>query len=234
MKKEESEEGMCRNSYRENKIEINCVIFCFEDKKLKVLLIKNESDFDNHKWKLPSAGLNEMPMLQTAQEILRRYISSDDFFLDQLKAFGHHSSLVQENISIVYYAMVRKEKTQEEQELHSNLIWIEANTVTQLDANDRMMLDFSLKELKKNICCSAIGFNLLAEKFTLLQVVNLYEEILGIQINKVNFRRKILQRRLVQSLDEKEEGVSYRAAKFYSLNVPKNEVTWNVKFNFIF
>ncbi|MBO9586595.1 MAG: NUDIX hydrolase [Flavobacterium sp.] len=233
MEKEESEERICQNPHHESKIEINCVIFCFEEKKLKVLLVKNETSLNGFKWKLPSAGLAGKPMLQTAQEILKKHISSDDFFLDQLKAFGHHSPL-QENISIVYYAMVRKENAIEEEDLNSDVIWIEANNATYLESSDRTILDFSLKELKKNICCSAVGFNLLAEKFTLLQVVKLYEEILGMKINKVNFRRKILQRRLVCSLDEKEEGVSYRAAQFYSLNVPKDEVSWNAKFNFIF
>ncbi|MCV2484747.1 NUDIX hydrolase [Flavobacterium sp. SH_e] len=234
MKKEKSEERICHNSYHENKIEINCVIFCFEQKKLKVLLVKNESCFESLRWKLPSDGLKGMSMLKTARQIVKKYIPSDDFFLDQLKAFGHPSSLVEENISIVYYAMVKKEKTVEDEELNSDLIWIETNNVAHLGENDLTILDFSLKELKKNICCSAIGFNLLGEKFTLLQVVHLYEKVLGIKINKTNFRRKILQRRLVHSLNEKEEGVSYRAAKFYSLNMSKDEISWNVKFNFLF
>ncbi len=234
MEREESEERICQNLHHESKIEINCVIFCFEEKKLKVLLVKKETGHNGFNWKLPSARLSGKPMLKTAQEILKRYTPSDDFFLDQLKAFGHHSSLSQEHISIVYYAMLRKEKAIEDEELNSDAIWMEANNVVHLDRNDRTILDLCLKELKKNICCSAVGFNLLAEKFTLLQVVHLYEEILGMKINKVNFRRKILQRRLVYSLDEKEEGVSYRAAKFYSLNVPKDEVGWNAKFNFIF
>jgi len=68
----------------------------------------------------------------------------------------------------------------------------------------------------------------------LLQVIHLYEIILGIKINKTNFRRKILHRRLVRGLAEKEEGVSNRAAEFYSLNVPKHEIFWNAKFNFNF
>ena len=234
MEKEKLEDRICQNPHHSSKIIVNCVILCFEEKKLKVLLVKNKNSLNSFNWKLPNAILEGEPMLIAAQQLLKRYVPSDDFFLDQLKAFGYNSSLLQENISIAYYAIIRQKKNIEVDERKSDAIWAEINNVAYLDRNDGIILDFSLKELKKNICCSAVGFNLLAEKFTLLQVVQLYEEILGIKINKVNFRRKILQRKLVCSLDEKEEGVSYRAAKFYSLNVPKDQVDWNIKFNFIF
>lgn len=236
MKKEESEERVGFNLSQENKIEIDCVIFCFEDRSLKVLLVKNENAATNGNWRLPSASLEEgETILKTAQKILKKYISEEDFFLEQLRAFGNHSSVsFQENISIGYYAMVHKEKKVDDDELPSNVIWIDVNHIADLEEKYMAVIDFSIKELRKNICCSAVGFNLLPEKFTLLQVIHLYEIILGIEINKTNFRRKILQRRLVRGLAEKEEGVSNRAAEFYSLNVPKHEIFWNAKFNFNF
>lgn len=237
MEREESEKRISSNSYPENKIEINCVIFCFEEKSLKVLLVKNEKDLENSTWRLPSDILQEgETILKTAEKVLKNYVPTDDAFLEQLKAFGSDSPLsVQENISIGYYSMVRKErKSTEDEESNSAVIWNDIHNLPDLDEKHRLVLDFSVKELRKNICWSAVGFNLLQEKFTLLQVIQLYEEILGIKINKTNFRRKILQRKLVRCLDEKEEGVSYRAAKFYNLNVPKQEIFWNAKFNFNF
>lgn len=236
MKKEDSDERVGFNLSQENKIEIDCVIFCFEDRSLRVLLVKNENDATNGNWRLPSASLEEgQTILKTAQKILKKYISEDDFFLEQLRAFGYHSSAsFRENISIGYYAMVSKEKKIDDDELQSNVIWVDVHNIADLEEKYMAVIDFSIKELRKNICCSAVGFNLLPEKFTLLQVIHLYEIILGIKINKTNFRRKILQRRLVRGLAEKEEGVSNRAAEFYSLNVPKHEIFWNAKFNFNF
>ncbi|WP_125721336.1 NUDIX hydrolase [Flavobacterium ustbae] len=235
MKKEKSEKGICCNSYHTNNIEIDCIIFCFEDKKLKVLLIKNENDVEHASWKLPSSILKEgESILEAAQKIVKKHIPSDDFFLEQLKAFDYTSLLsFQYGISIGCYAMITNNKRDfEEKELHSDVAWVEINDTAGLDKKHTIILDFGIKELRKNMCCSALGFNLLPEKFTLLQIIQLYEEILGIEINKTNFRRKILQRKLVRSLDEKEEGVSYRAPKFYSLNMSKYEMFWNMKFNF--
>lgn len=236
MEKEELGKGRCNNLGCKNNIEINCTIFCLEERKLKVLVIKNESGFTEGKWKLPSASLPlGETMLKTAQKIVRESIFSDDFFLEQLKAFEYDSSLFGENISIGFYAMVRGSKTDADNEnMSSDMNWIAVNDVACLEEKYLPILDFSLRELKKNMRCSALGFKLLPEKFTLLEVVHLYEEILGIEINKVNFRRKILQRELVNALDEKEEGVSYRAAKFYCLNVFENDMVYSTKFNFNF
>lgn len=225
------------NSCHENKIEIDCIMFCFEQNSLKVLLVKDENASEDVSWKLPNTIVEEEEtMLKAAQRLLKKYVSEEDFFLEQLKAFGYHSPLsIREKISIGYYAMVRKEKNEEEDdEKNSDKVWVDINNIVGLDQKAMIILDFSLKELRKNICCSAVGFNLLPEKFTLLQVVHLYEKILGIEINKTNFRRKMLQRKLVHGINEKEEGVSNRAAEFYSLNVPKHEIFWNAKFNFNF
>jgi len=168
MKKEDSEERVGFNLSQENKIEIDCVIFCFEDRSLKVLLVKNENDATNGNWRLPSASLEEgQTILKTAQKILKKYISEDDFFLEQLRAFGYHSSAsFRENISIGYYAMVSKEKKIDDDELQSNVIWVDVHNIADLEEKYMAVIDFSIKELRKNICCSAVGFNLLPEKFT--------------------------------------------------------------------
>lgn len=235
MRKEESEKRKFYNSYYESKIEIDCVVFRFEEKSLKVLLVKKENDFGNVEWRLPNCTMEQGDTIgTTAQKVLKKYISEDNFFLDQLKAFDYNTALSsKEKISIGYYAMVCK-KAMDDQESNSDIMWIDVRNTTCLEEKYKMILDFSMIELKKNICCSAVGFNLLPEKFTLLQVFNLYEEILGVTINKTNFRRKILQRKLVRGLDEKERGVSNRAAEFYILTVPKDEIFWNAKFNFNF
>ncbi|MEQ9023409.1 MAG: hypothetical protein RLN82_11760, partial [Pseudomonadales bacterium] len=61
-------------------------------------------------------------------------------------------------------------------------------------------------------------FNLLPEKFTLLQLQNLYESILQIKLDKPNFRRKILGMKLIVDLGEKQNNVSHRAAKLYKFD----------------
>ncbi|MFQ6603134.1 NUDIX hydrolase [Flavobacterium sp. C3NV] len=225
------------SQYTSKRIEIDCVIFNFEGENLKVLLVKHKDNQGNLKFELANDYIKEGETISgTAQNILRKYIGVDNSFLEQLKAFGCPSpSSSQEDISIGYYAMVKKDIEDIENEIFNpNVVWVGINEIKGLNDKHKAILDYSLKELRKNICKSAIGFNLLPEKFTLLQVIHLYEEILGIEINKSNFRRKILQMDLVHDSNEKEEAVSHRAAKLYRIDLEQQEMLSQRELNFNF
>lgn len=225
------------SQYTSKRIEIDCVIFNFEGENLKVLLVKHKDNQGNLKFELANDYIKEGETISgTAQNILRKYIGVDNSFLEQLKAFGCPSpSSSQEDISIGYYAMVKKDIEDIENEIFNpNVVWVGINEIKGLNDKHKAILDYSLKELRKNICKSAIGFNLLPEKFTLLQVIHLYEEILGIEINKSNFRRKILQMDLVHDSNEKEEAVSHRAAKLYRIDLKQQEMLSQRELNFNF
>nr|WP_315203104.1 NUDIX hydrolase [uncultured Flavobacterium sp.] len=223
--------------YSFNKIEIDCVIFNMDNDTLKILLVNQTDEEGIVTWRLANDSIKEgKTIVNTAHNIIKRYTSSEHFFINQLKAFGYSTvSSLQENISIAYYGLInRDENVFEREQTYADTKWIDINEIEGLNNKDKVILDFSLKQLRRDICQSTIGFYLLPEKFTLLQVVHLYEEILGIEINKSNFRRKILQLGLVQDLNEKEENVSHRAAKFYTLKLQFQEISPNVDFNFIF
>lgn len=221
--------------YSISKIEIDCVIFNFEGESLKVLLVKQEDKDGNFELANDYIKAGET-ISSTAHNILRKYIGTDHFFLEQLKAFSYPSpSSLQEDIAIGYYAMVKRDINDlENDDFNADVAWIGINEISGLSDKHKVIVDYSLKELRKNICKSAIGFNLLPEKFTLLQVMHLYEEILGIEINKSNFRRKILQMGLVHDSNEKEKAVSHRAAKFYSVNLQQHELLAQRELNFNF
>ncbi|PAM93298.1 NUDIX hydrolase [Flavobacterium sp. IR1] len=235
MEKGDENENESATPYSSNRIEIDCVIFSFENESLKVLLVKQKDNEGN--LALANDWIKEGETISsTARTILRKYIGADNFFLEQLKAFSYPSpSSSQEEISIGYYAMVKRDSNDLENDVfNSEVQWIGINQIAGLSDKHKVILDYSLKELRKNICKSAIGFNLLPEKFTLLQVMHLYEDILGIEINKSNFRRKILQMGLVHDSNEKEEDVSHRAAKFYSVNLQQHELLAHRELNFNF
>jgi 8-oxo-dGTP diphosphatase len=72
-----------------------------------------------------------------------------------------------------------------------------------------------MKFLRHQVCHQPIGFNLLPEKFTLLQLQALYEAILNTTLDKPNFRRKIMKMNLLTACNEKQQGVPHRAANLY-------------------
>jgi 8-oxo-dGTP diphosphatase len=62
--------------------------------------------------------------------------------------------------------------------------------------------------------------------------MHLYEEILGKELDKSNFRRKILKMKLLVELDEKQQDVSHRAAKLYQFDSDIYEKLSRKGFNF--
>ncbi len=122
-------------------------------------------------------------------------------------------------VTIGYYTLVNRE----DYNIKASLSVIEAkwhkiDMVPELIFDHSEILNFSLMQLRNRVRQAPIGFNLLPEKFTLLQLMHLYEEILGIELDKSNFRRKILHMKLLVELDEKQKAVSHRAAKLYKFD----------------
>lgn len=216
-------------------INIDCVIFNFDDGGLKVLLVNDQNQKEN--WELPSHWISEGETIEsTTNLILKKYIGVNNFYIEQLKAFSCPSQYsLSDDITIGYHALVKKDNHYLENDLKSlEVKWCKIDEALNLNYKHHMILDYSLKELRKRICQSGIGFNLLPEKFTLLQAMHLYEEILGVEMDKSNFRRKIFKMGLVLDADEKEEDVSHRAAKFYKLNIENYEKRAQRGFNFKF
>jgi 8-oxo-dGTP diphosphatase len=90
--------------------------------------------------------------------------------------------------------------------------------ITELAFDHYEIYQAALKKLKNKIIAQPIGFNLLPEKFTLSQLHKLYEVILGRDLDKRNFRRKMLKLKIVESLDEKQEGVPHKPSQFFKFN----------------
>ena len=237
MKKNDNRKAGITRQYNTIGISIDCVIFNFDDEGLKVLLVNEKDQKENENWGLANDWISEGETIEsTSNKILKKYIGTDNFFMEQLKAFSYPSQYsLKEDISIGYYALVKKENSVLSNDLKAlGAKWFKIEETLRLNYKHHSILEYSLKELKKRICQSGIGFNLLPEKFTLLQAMHLYEEILGVEMNKSNFRRKIFQMGLVLDVDEKEEDVSHRAAKFYKFNIENYEKLAQRGFNFKF
>jgi 8-oxo-dGTP diphosphatase len=112
--------------------------------------------------------------------------------------------------------------------------WYKIKDIPDLIFDHNEILDFSLLQLQNRVRQAPIGFNLLPEKFTLLQLMHLYEEILGIELDKSNFRRKILHMKLLVPLDEKQKDVSHRAAQLYKFDHETYDKLTQKGFNFEF
>ncbi|MBZ4043378.1 NUDIX hydrolase [Flavobacterium hibisci] len=204
-----------------NAITIDCVIFGFDKGSLEVLLIQHGEGISKGKWGLPGGWINKKESIDdAAHRLLNELTALDHIYLEQLKAFGNPDRFpLRRVITIGYYALIKRENYNIQPGFTaSDAKWYKINQIPDLIYDHSEILTYSLKQLRERVRQAPIGFNLLPEKFTLLQLMHLYEEILGIEMDKSNFRRKILHMKLLVALDEKQQDVSHRAAKLYKFD----------------
>lgn len=210
-------------------LSVDCVIFGFEKSQLEVLLIKLAVEPSLNRWALPGGNvLVDEELEQATQRVLNDLTGVDTIYLEQLAAFGEVTRFpLFRVITIGYYALVKPENYILKPGPHaSQARWFKINEVPELPFDHNLILKTALDRLKKDIRYKPVGFELLPPKFTLTQLQTLYESILGRELDKRNFRKKILAMKLLQALDEKEQGVAHRAARLYRFDT---EIYENLK-----
>ncbi len=218
-------------------ITIDCAIFGFENGNLEVLVVKHAQGVSKGKWGLPGGWILKNEDIDgAAQRLLNELTGLNSIYLEQLKAFGEPNRFpLGRVITIGYYALIKKEDYNVKAGFTaSEAKWHKIKEIPNLIYDHNKILNYSLEYLRKKLRQVPIGFNLLPKKFTLLQLMHLYEEILNVEMDKPNFRRKILKMKLLKDLDEKQTDVSHRAAKLYRFDHEIYEKLTEKGFNFEF
>lgn len=220
-----------------NAVSIDSVIFGFNKGSLEVLLVLHGEGISKGKWGLPGGWIHKTESTdEAAHRLLLELTGLDHIYLEQLKAFGNPNRFpLRRVITIGYYALIKREDYNIKAGFTaSDAKWYKINDIPDLIYDHNEILDFSIQNLRNKVRQAPLGFNLLPEKFTLLQLMRLYEEILGIEMDKSNFRRKILHMKLLVGLDEKQQDVSHRAAKLYKFDPEIYKKLTQKGFNFEF
>jgi len=218
-------------------ITVDCVIFGFNKANLEVLLVQHAEGESVGKWGLLGGWVKKEESADAAaQRVLYELTTLDNIYLEQLKAFTDPKRVLERRVvTIGYYTLVNRE----DYNIKAGITlreakWYKINEIPGLIFDHNEILEFSLMQLRNRVRQAPIGFNLLPEKFTLLQLMHLYEEILGIELEKSNFRRKILHMKLLVALDEKQQDVSHRAAQLYKFDPAIYKKLTEKGFNFEF
>jgi 8-oxo-dGTP diphosphatase len=204
--------------YFNTAISVDCVIFGYDDKELKVLLIKSDMEEFAGLYSLLGDLIRPDEDLETASyRILTERTAMDDVYLEQVYAFGsinrHPSGRV---ITIAYYSLIDI-KHHKLQLSHNELHWHSLNDIKKLAFDHKIILDTCLQRLQQQIIEHPVIFNLLPEKFSLRELQELYQAILGFELDRRNFRKKISIKDWLVDLDEMEDNVPHRPGKLYKL-----------------
>jgi ADP-ribose pyrophosphatase YjhB (NUDIX family) len=199
-------------------LSIDCLIFGFRNSALDILLIKHAEGISKGKWALPGGWIqyNE-DVDEAAHRILKSLTGVSNIYLEQLRSFGDVNRYPDKRvITIAYYALVNAENYALNPGFTaSDVKWFNIHDVPKLPYDHNRILDFGFRQLKHKVRHEPVGFNLLPKKFTLHQIQELYEAVLEVELDKPNFRRKLLNMNLLVPCHEKQKAVSHRAASLY-------------------
>lgn len=205
-------------------LSVDCVIFGFDENKLKVLLIRSDLKKYHDKWSLLGDLIDVAEDLdEAAYRILKERTGLKDVYLEQVHTFGkpnrHPAGRV---VTIAYCSLINVQHhklIKDDNELH----WHDVDSVKDLAFDHQLIFETCYERLQKRIQEHPLGFNLLPKKFSLRELQNLYEAILNTKMDRRNFRKKFFSMDFLIDTDEIERDVPHRPGKLYKFNFDKYE-----------
>lgn len=191
----------------------DCVVFGYDGKELKVLLIKRGAEKEAGKtaysgeWALPGGFLDvekDKTICHTAARELKEEtglkISVKDF-----KEVGTFSDIKRDPrervITVAYYALVKLAKVEANTDA-DKAEWFNWKDIPHLAFDHDKILRHAFSRLKQNIHFEPVGFDLLPEVFTLPQLQNLYESILEVKFDRRNFANKMKHYEILSEVED--------------------------------
>ena len=214
---------------------VDCVVFGLDEGELKLLLIQRGLEPFQGRWALPGGFVR---VEETLDEAARRELAEEaglhNVFLEQLYTFGAVDRDPRERVvSVAYYALVKLSDHRAKAATDAaEARWFPISDVPRLAFDHRNILRTALARLQGKVRYQPIGFELLPAKFTLSQLQHLYEVILGAELDKRNFRKKVLSFELLVPLKETQMIGRHRPAQLFRFDPDRYEKLKKRGFNF--
>ena len=202
-------------------LSVDCVIFGFQNPDLEVLLIKLDVDPERGSWALPGGNILEDEGLDdAAARVLEELSGVKNIYMEQVSAFGNVDRFpLHRVVTFTYYALINPELYHLKAGIKASAVqWFRLDDIPDLPFDHNQILTKALKQLRTRVRSKPIGFELIPKKFTLTHLQNLYQSILGHELDKRNFRRKILNMNLITNLGERQKDVAHRLPQLFSFD----------------
>jgi len=209
-------------------VAVDCIIFGYDilEKEIKLLLFKRIIEPAKGRWSLAGGFVdNEEGLDDAASRILRKLTGLESVYLKQSFTYGDMDRDPGDRvISVAYFALIAIRDINVELARRNGVKWLSLARLPELIFDHPVMVEKALINLQSQIKIKPIGFELLPEKFTLVQLQDLYEAIYQRKVDKRNFRKKILSMEILGKLDEKERETSKKGAYYYKFNKDRYEI----------
>ena len=174
-------------------VSVDCIVFGFDHDKLKLLIGHRQMDPGRGEWSLYGGFVGEDESLEeAASRVLYTLTGLEDIYMKQVGAFGAIDRDPGERvITVAYCALINVNDYDERLRKEHGVEWVSIDELPPLYSDHNEMVRKAITLLRRRISTEPLSFNLLPELFTLTQLQHVYEAILGEQIDKRNFRKRV-------------------------------------------
>ena len=201
-------------------LSVDCIIFGFDDSKLKVLIGKRQMDPGRGEWSLYGGFVSSDESVdEAASRTLYELTGLRNVFMRQVGAFGKVDRDPGERVvSIAYYALINVKDYEDELLQEHGLQWVNYDDIPKLYSDHNEMVQKARKMMRQKLAHEPVGFRLLPNLFTLTQLQKLYEAVNGSELDKRNFRKRIKEMDYIEKTELIDKSSSKRGAYLYRFN----------------
>jgi len=219
------------------KIAVDAIVFGYEKGTLYVLAVQQRFGELADRWVLPGGFiLDDEPLISAVERELKEEAGITVNYLEQLGTFGDDINRDERYrvISVAYFALVNPQNFLLKADTDAkDAKWFPITEIPQLGYDHNEMVNLARERLKGKLTYQPIGFDLLDHEFLFSNLENLYCSILERDIDRRNFRKKILSFGIVKETDKVVKiGASGRPGKLFTFDKPKYNQLLKENFQF--
>ncbi|TYA78606.1 NUDIX hydrolase [Seonamhaeicola marinus] len=222
------------------RVAVDAVVFGYESKNnLSVLLIKRGIEPFKGEWALPGGlVMNDESLEEAVERELKEETGITIDYLEQLYTFGKPNRDPRNRVvAVTYFVLVKPNHfTIKADTDAADVKWFNLKELPKLAFDHQLVLDTAKERLKSKLSYQPIGFDLLNDEFPFSDLEHLYMTILEKEIDRRNFRKKMLSFGIIEETDKIEKIGSGRPAKLFRFNKVKfqqltvNNFHFDIKF----
>lgn len=218
------------------RVAVDAIVFGYQNNQLYVLLIQQKFGTKESYWALPGGLVkNDESLEQAVKRELKEETNITVNHFEQLFTFGDDVFRDPRNrvISVAYFALVDPSKLKVKADSDAdNAQWFQVDAIPALAFDHNLILKKAIERLKAKLTYEPIGFDLLLKEFLFSELENLYCTILEKEIDRRNFRKKILSYGIIQETDNFSPNKTGRPAKLFKFNQQKYNALLKEGFHF--
>ncbi|MBS1505681.1 MAG: NUDIX hydrolase [Bacteroidetes bacterium] len=207
------------------KVAVDAVVFGYDaEEGVSVLLIKRKFEPFQKFWALPGGLVKDDESLEEAvRRELKEESGVDVTYLEQLYSFGKPDRDPRNRVvSITYYGLVRPKDYQLSAQTDAeDVAWFNISRLPKLAFDHKQIVETAIKRLRGKLAYEPVGFELLDKKFPFSDLEKLYQTLLATQLDRRNFKKRIMSYGFLEELDENVQRSVGRPAALFQFNRKK-------------